>query len=98
MCSIETNIKEHHRHSQPYHPAKADVAEHSINLGRPIQLYDTIILANKYGAMKRLTREATGIEIHPDDMSRGQGISLSSAWKSLTPIMKKRNKALFKEK
>jgi hypothetical protein len=54
--SIETRIKEHH--------------QHIINLGHCIQFQDTGILATRSRHTEHITREATELELHPDNMNR----------------------------
>jgi hypothetical protein len=57
------------------------VAEHSINLGHHIQLHNTSILAKKSRCMDRIIREAIRIELHPNNINREDGFSLSKSWK-----------------
>jgi hypothetical protein len=45
--SIETRVKEHHRHIRLYHPEKSAMMEHSINLGHQIQLQNASFLVKK---------------------------------------------------
>jgi hypothetical protein len=68
--SIDTRIKEHHRHIRLAHPDKSAVAEHSISLGHRTQLQDTKILSTKSRYMNRLIKEDIEIELHPDNMNR----------------------------
>jgi hypothetical protein len=81
--SIETRVKEHQRHIRPAHPEKSAAAEHSINLGHPIQLHNTSILVKKPRYMDRVIREAIEIDLHPNNVNREDGFSLSNSWKLL---------------
>jgi hypothetical protein len=84
--SIETRVKEHS------HAKKSAVAEHSTNLGHRIQLQDNSILSTKFRYMDRIIREATEIELHPDNMITKDGLSLSRSWKPLVHSLKGRRK------
>jgi hypothetical protein len=95
--SVETRVKEHHRHIRLYHPEKSAVAEHSISLGLRIQLQNTSILASKSRRMDRVIRETIEIELHPDNMNREDGFSLSRALKPLIRDLKERRQSLTKE-
>jgi hypothetical protein len=46
------------------------MAEHSINWGQRIQLYHTAILSTKLIYVDRIFREATEIELHPNNTNR----------------------------
>jgi hypothetical protein len=57
---------------------KSTLAEHSINLGHCIQLHNTSILAKKLRYMDHIIiREAKEIELHPNNINRENGFSLS---------------------
>jgi hypothetical protein len=43
-------------------------------------------------------QEAVDIELHPDNINREDKFSLRRPWKPLTQSLKKRKKALFKDK
>jgi hypothetical protein len=79
-----------------YHPEKSGVAEHSINLGHCIQLQDTSILAKKLRCMDRIIREAIEIKLHPNNMNREDGFSLSRSWKPLINNLREWKQALTK--
>jgi hypothetical protein len=51
--------------------------EHSINLGHQMQLESIIILAKKMRQTDQILREAIEIELHPNNMNRADGFSLS---------------------
>jgi hypothetical protein len=59
------------------HPHKSAVAEHSISRGHRIQLQNTNILSTQSRYMDRIIKEATEIELHPNNMNREDGLVLS---------------------
>jgi hypothetical protein len=74
------------------------MAEHSINLGSHIQFNDKSNLTKKPIYMEHIIREVTQTELHPDNMNRKEGISLSMSWKPLIQIMNDCRKALSRHK
>jgi len=72
-------IEEYHWHIKLYHPDKSFWAEHNSNLGHCIQFNDTSVLAKKPGCMEHIIKEVREIELHPDNLNKEEGFSLSKS-------------------
>jgi hypothetical protein len=57
--------------------------EHSIDLSHCILLNNTSILDKKSRCRDRLIVEGMGIDLHPENMNRKDGLSLSGSWRPL---------------
>jgi hypothetical protein len=74
----------------PRSPLKVNRPEHSINLGHRIHLHlhHTTILSTKPRYMDRIIREATQIELHPNNINRKDEFCLSKSSKPLICSLK----------
>jgi len=71
-------------------PEKLAVAEHGFTQYHVIHLHDTKILSTKFGHVGRLIMEAIKLELQPINVNREDGLKLSSSWKPLVQVFKRK--------
>jgi hypothetical protein len=63
-----------------------------------IHVYVASILDKKSRCMYHIIREVTEIELHPNNMNRKDGFSLSMSWEPHIHTLKEQNNVLLKDK
>jgi hypothetical protein len=86
--SIETRIKEHHRHKQLRHPDKSAVAEYRFNHNNVIKFQETQILSILPRYMEQIFMEVVEMELQPNNMNREDGLTLSGSLKPLLRLLR----------
>jgi hypothetical protein len=85
LRSIETRIKELHRHIWLGHPDKSAVAEHRFIHNHLIKFRDIRIFSIVPGYMNRIIRKVVQLEHHPNSMKREDDLTERVTETSLPP-------------